>query len=254
IDAGLHDAGLDPERTGHVAGGNNLNNNYFVQNVRAFDQDPESIDPLLGMVFWDTDVLGKIGELLTVKGPNYMVGNACASGNAALISAIDLLRAGRVDTVVVSAATQELDPVALQGWALMDALVWNAFADAPTQASRPFDARRGGFVPGESAGAVVLETLAGARAARESMPSCWAARPPVTRPGCRNQWWTARCGSCAAPCATPASRRSRSTTSMPTAPRPSSPMRRRWTRSSRCSASARPASPSTRPSPCSGIA
>ena len=35
IDAGLHDARLDPERVGHVAGGNNLNNNYFVQNVRA---------------------------------------------------------------------------------------------------------------------------------------------------------------------------------------------------------------------------
>ena len=166
LDAGLHGAALDPERVGHVAGGNNLNNNYFVENVRAFEKDPDGIDPLLGMVFWDTDVLGKIGELLTVKGPNYMVGNACASGNAALISAIDLLRAGRVDTVVVSAATQELDPVALQGWALMDALVWNAFADTPTQASRPFDARRGGFVPGEGAGAVVLETLAGARARR----------------------------------------------------------------------------------------
>jgi 3-oxoacyl-(acyl-carrier-protein) synthase len=164
VDAGLHDTGLDPERVGHVAGGNNLNNNYFVQNVRAFDQDPESIDPLLGMVFWDTDVLGKVGELLAIKGPNYMVGNACASGNAALLCAIDLLRAGRVDTVVVSAATQELDPVALQGWALMNALVWQSFADAPTQASRPFDARRQGFVPGEGAGAVILETLAGARA------------------------------------------------------------------------------------------
>ena len=164
LDAGLHDTRLDPERVGHVGGGNNLNNNYFVENVRAFEKDPDGIDPLLGMVFWDTDVLGKVGELLTIKGPNFMVGNACASGNAALISAVDLLRAGRVDTVVVSAATQELDPVALQGWALMDALVWQSFADTPTQASRPFDARRQGFVPGEGAGAVILETLAGARA------------------------------------------------------------------------------------------
>jgi 3-oxoacyl-(acyl-carrier-protein) synthase len=164
IDAGLHDAGLDPERVGHVAGGNNLNNNYFVQNVRMFDQDPTHIDPFLGMVLWDTDVLGKVGELLTVKGPNFMVGNACASGHAALLCAIDLLRAGRADAVVVSAATQELDPVGLQGWALMDAVVWRSFADDPTRASRPFDARREGFVPGEGAGAVVLETLAGAQA------------------------------------------------------------------------------------------
>ena len=164
IDAGLHDAGLDPERVGHVAGGNNLNNNYFVQNVRAFDQDPKQIDPFLGLVLWDTDVLGKIGELLTIKGPNYMVGNACASGHVALLCAIDLLRAGRADAVVVSAATQELDPVGLQGWALMDAIVWRSFADDPTRASRPFDARREGFVPSEGAGAVILETLAGARA------------------------------------------------------------------------------------------
>jgi 3-oxoacyl-(acyl-carrier-protein) synthase len=164
FDAGLHDAGIDPERLGHVAGGNNLNNNYFMQNVRAFDRDPESIEPLLGLMFCDTDVLAKVGELLTVKGPNFMVGNACASGNVALLCATDLLRAGRVDAVVVSAASQELDPVGLQGWALMDALVWRSFADAPTRASRPFDVRRQGFVPGEGAGAVILETLAGARA------------------------------------------------------------------------------------------
>jgi len=164
VDAGLHGARLDPERLAHVAGGNNLNNRYFVENVRAFYQDPESIDPLLGVAFWDTDVLGKVGQLLTVKGPNFMVGNACASGNVALLCAIDLLRAGRADAVVVSAATQELDPVVLQSWAMMDALVWRSFADDPTRASRPFDARRQGFVPGEGAGAVILETLAGARA------------------------------------------------------------------------------------------
>src|SRR4029450_1422322 len=94
----------------------------------------------------------------------YMVGNACASGNVALLCAIDLLRAGRVGAMVVSAATQELDPVGLQGWPLMDALVWRSFPDDPTRASRPFDVRRQGFVPGEGAGAVILETLAGARA------------------------------------------------------------------------------------------
>src|SRR5580765_7628431 len=254
IDAGLHDAGLAPERVGHVGGGNNLNNNYFVQNVRLFEQDPESIDPLLGVVFWDTDVLGKIGELLTIKGPNYMVGNACASGNAALLCAIDLLRAGRVDTAVVSAATQELDPVALQGWALMNALVWQSFADAPTQASRPFDARRQGFVPGEAPARSSSRPLPERRrATRGSAPRCWAASRPVMRRGCPSRSSTVRSGSCAALCAMRASPRSRSTTSMPTAPRRSSPMRPRSRRSSRSSASMRTASRSTRPSPCSGI-
>ncbi len=164
LDAGLPDARIEPERLTHVFGGNNLNMNYFVQNVLEYDDDPDYIDPLLGVVLWDTDVLGKIGELLTVKGPNYMVGNACSGGNVALLNAADLLRLGRADAAVVTAASQELDPVALQGWAIVDALVWRSFADEPWRASRPWDVRREGFVPAEGAGAVILETLAGARA------------------------------------------------------------------------------------------
>ena len=164
VDAGMPDARIEPERLAHVMGGNTLNLNFFYQNVLEFEQDPEYIDPLLGMVLWDTDVLGKVGELLTVKGPNFMIGNACSGGNVALLQAADLLRAGRVDAAVVSAAAQELDPVGLQGWALVNALVWRGFADEPHRASRPWDVRREGFVPAEGAGAVILETLAGARA------------------------------------------------------------------------------------------
>jgi len=164
VDAGLPDARLDPDRLAHVLAGNNLNMNYFVENTLEFERNPDYIDPLLGVVLWDTDVLGKIGELLTVRGPNFMIGNACSSGNVALLSALDLLRVGRADAVVVSAATQELDPVALQGWAIVNALAWQSFNDEPTRASRPWDVRREGFVPGEGAGAVVLEPLARARA------------------------------------------------------------------------------------------
>jgi malonyl-ACP decarboxylase/3-oxoacyl-[acyl-carrier-protein] synthase-1/3-oxoacyl-[acyl-carrier-protein] synthase II len=55
---------------------------------------------------------------------------------------LDHERAGGADAVVISTATQELDPVVLQGWALMSALVWRSLAEDPTRASRPFDARR----------------------------------------------------------------------------------------------------------------
>jgi 3-oxoacyl-(acyl-carrier-protein) synthase len=164
VDAGLHDARIESERLAHVFGGNTLNLNYFYENVLEFVRDSDYIDPLLGIVVWDTDVLGKVGELLTVKGPNFMIGNACSGGNVALLQAADLLRAGRADAAVVCAASQELDPVGLQGWALVDALVWRSFADEPERASRPWDVRREGFVPGEGAGAVILETYAAARA------------------------------------------------------------------------------------------
>jgi 3-oxoacyl-(acyl-carrier-protein) synthase len=66
VDAGLPGAGLDPERVGHVAGGNNLNNNYFVDFVLALVLFAVSIVTLLGLVLWDTVVLGLVGELLTV--------------------------------------------------------------------------------------------------------------------------------------------------------------------------------------------
>jgi 3-oxoacyl-(acyl-carrier-protein) synthase len=164
VDAGLPDTRLDPNRLAHVLAGNNLNMNYFVKNTLEFERNPDYIDPLLGVVLWDTDVLGKVGELLTIKGPNFMIGNACSSGNVALLSAMDLLRVGRAKMVVVSAATQELDPVALQGWAIVNALAWQSFNDEPTRASRPWDVRREGFVPGEGAAAVVLEPLSHARA------------------------------------------------------------------------------------------
>jgi 3-oxoacyl-(acyl-carrier-protein) synthase len=58
----------------------------------------------------------------------------------------------------------DLDPLLLQGWAIMGAISIQSFNDDPARASRPFDARREGFVPSEGAGAVVLETLARARA------------------------------------------------------------------------------------------
>jgi 3-oxoacyl-(acyl-carrier-protein) synthase len=164
-----HDAALSeaiaPERIGHVLAGHNVNAGYIVQNGLTFYQeDPDYIEPLFGLLCMDTDVLAATSELLTLKGPSFTVGGACASGNVALLAGLDLLRAGRADAVLVTGAPIELEPVALQGWALMDAIAIRSFNDAPERASRPFDARREGFVPSEGAGALVLETWPSARA------------------------------------------------------------------------------------------
>lgn len=164
-----HDSGLAgaiaPERIGHVMAGHNVNAGYIIQNGLTFYQeDPDYIEPLFGLHCMDTDVLAATSELLTLKGPSFTVGGACASGNVALLAAMDLLRAGRADAVLVTGAPIELEPVALQGWALIDAISIRSFNDVPAQASRPFDARREGFVPSEGAGAVMLETWSSARA------------------------------------------------------------------------------------------
>jgi 3-oxoacyl-(acyl-carrier-protein) synthase len=73
-----------------------------------------------------------------------------------------LIRSGRAEAAVVSGAPIELEPVALHGWSLMEAITSREFEGAPEKASRPFDSRRAGFVPSEGAGVVVLESLAGA--------------------------------------------------------------------------------------------
>jgi 3-oxoacyl-(acyl-carrier-protein) synthase len=164
-----HDAGLPhgtpPARIGHALGGHNLNMGYIVENSLTFHHDePDYIEPLFGLLCLDTDVLSATSELLGLKGPIFTVGGACASGNLAVIAAVDLLRAGRADAMLVSAAPIELEPVGLHSWAMLDAISTRSFNDAPERASRPFDARREGFVPSEGAGAFILETLERARA------------------------------------------------------------------------------------------
>lgn len=164
-----HDADLPatiaPERIGHILGGHNLNAGYIVENSLVFHQDePDYIEPLFGLLSLDTDVLSATSELLMLKGPSFTVGGACASSNVALFAAVDLLRGGRADAMLVTGAPIELEPVALHSWALLDAISIRSFNDAPERASRPFDALREGFVPSEGAGALLLETLANARA------------------------------------------------------------------------------------------
>lgn len=162
-DAGLRDAGHDPGRVGHVLGGHNLNAGYGLRNARTFLLgDPEFVDPLYGFLGLDTDVLAVISALLDVRGPALSAGAACASGNVALLAALQLLRSGACDAVLVTGAAMEVDPLWLQAWVILDAVCHRDFQDEPHRASRPFDRRRQGFVPSMGAGAVVLETLASA--------------------------------------------------------------------------------------------
>lgn len=164
VDACLTKGAIPPERCAHILAGHNLNSPYIYANNVTFQQEPEYIDPLYGIMYLDTDVLAVISQILNLRGPAFAVGGACASGNLALLSALDLLRAGRADAAVVTGGAGPLGPVTRQGWAMIGALAIKSFNEEPAAASRPFDERREGFVPSEGAAAVVLETLASAQA------------------------------------------------------------------------------------------
>ena len=164
LDAGLPHPKVQSERVGHILGGTNLNVHYIFDNVLELMGEPDYIDPLFGLFSLDTDVLSVASELVALKGPSFTVGGACASSNLALMSGLDLIRSGRADAVIVTGGAIDLDPTLLQGWAMMDAISVKSFNADPARASRPFDARREGFVPSHGAGAVVLESFKSARA------------------------------------------------------------------------------------------
>jgi 3-oxoacyl-(acyl-carrier-protein) synthase len=184
---------MDPGRLGHVLGGHNLTISYLLENARTFEEEPEFIEPLLGLQAWDTDVLSVTSEVLGVRGPSFLVGGACASSNVAVMTALDLLRSGRADAVLVSGAPMDLSSLLLQACVLIEAVSFRSFNDQPERASRPFDARREGFIPSHGAGALVLETEAhaeqrGARAwATVLGASCASAASRHAKPNFESQ-------------------------------------------------------------------
>jgi 3-oxoacyl-[acyl-carrier-protein] synthase II len=88
--------------------------------------------------------------------------SACASGNEALVWGLDLLRAGRADVVLAGGTEAAIHPLPIAAFASMTAL--STRNEEPTAASRPYDKARDGFVLGEGAGILVLETVTHARA------------------------------------------------------------------------------------------
>jgi len=105
---------------------------------------------------------GYVSIAYGLRGPNVAHVSACASGAHALGEALEWIRRGAADVVLAGGAEAPLAPLGVAGFAAMRAL--STRNDEPARASRPFDRGRDGFVIGEGAGVLVLESLAHARA------------------------------------------------------------------------------------------
>ncbi|PPK88543.1 3-oxoacyl-[acyl-carrier-protein] synthase II [Neolewinella xylanilytica] len=105
---------------------------------------------------------GHISMRYNLRGPSYATVSACASGGHALAAAADDIRLGRADVMVTGGSEAVISKVAIGGFNSMKAL--STRNDDPATASRPYDADRDGFVLGEGAGAIVLESLEHAKA------------------------------------------------------------------------------------------
>jgi len=105
---------------------------------------------------------GQIAIALGAQGPSLCVTTACATGNHSIGEAWRVIRSGEADVVLAGGAEAAITDVGLAGFMVMKAL--SKRNDDPATASRPFDVNRDGFVMGEGAGVLVLESLEHARA------------------------------------------------------------------------------------------
>ena len=100
---------------------------------------------------------GLVSMRFGAKGPNSSVVTACASGNHAIGDAFRIIERGDADVMIAGGAEAIIVPLTIAGFCSMKAM--STRNDEPEKASRPFDAGRDGFVCGEGAGIVVLESL-----------------------------------------------------------------------------------------------
>lgn len=121
------------------------------------ERGPERVSPFLVPMMISDSAPGMLAIRLGVRGPNMALATACASGNNAIGEAFEMIRRGAADVMLAGASEAALVPVAMAGMNVMTAL--STRNDDPQTASRPFDKDRDGFLMGEGAGMLVLESL-----------------------------------------------------------------------------------------------
>jgi len=122
---------------------------------------PHRISPFFVPMMIADIAAGQISMRFQVKGPNYATTSACATSSHAVADAFMLIQRGDADIIFTGGSEAAITPMGVGGFNAMKAL--STRNDAPQKASRPFDAKRDGFVMGEGGGMLILEELEHAR-------------------------------------------------------------------------------------------
>ncbi len=158
-DAGLNKDNINPDRAGVVFGSGIGGIITFQTEVAEFargDGTPRFSPFFIPKMILDI-ASGQISMRHNLRGPNFAVVSACATSTNAIIEAFNLLRLGKADIILSGGSEAVIIEAGVGGFNAMKAM--SERNDDPKTASRPYDKDRDGFVMGEAAGILVLETL-----------------------------------------------------------------------------------------------
>lgn len=154
---------VDKERISVVVAGSNLNSCLELDYIKQFGTDYEYTSASYAIQFMDTNYVGVISEIFQAHGEGFSVGGASASGNMALIQGMRLIQSGVSDIVIVAAPVTALTPFMKQAFINAGAMGGKVYKNQPEEASRPFDQKHEGFIYGEGAGCIILESFNSAK-------------------------------------------------------------------------------------------
>jgi 3-oxoacyl-[acyl-carrier-protein] synthase II len=157
-DAGIDMATEDPDRVGVLIGSGvggiiTITEQYNV----LLEKGPKRVSPFLVPMMLGDMASGQVSMMIGAKGPNFSTVSACATGADSIGEALEMIRRGRADVVIAGGTEAAICEIGVAGFNSCMAL--STRNDDPQGASRPFDSERDGFVLGEGAGVLILESI-----------------------------------------------------------------------------------------------
>jgi len=157
-DANLNIADLDANRIGVLIGsGIGGTGTWEEQHKTLLERGPRRVSPFFVPMLISDMASGMVSILVGAKGPNLGIVTACATGTHAIGEAAAIVSRGDADVMIAGGSEAAITPMAVAGFCAARAL--STRNDEPERASRPFDLNRDGFVMGEGAGTVIVESL-----------------------------------------------------------------------------------------------
>lgn len=157
-DAGIEMTSEDPDRVG-VLIGSGVGGIITIteQHKILLNRGPKRVSPFLVPMMLGDMASGQVSMMIGAKGPNFSTVSACATGTDSIGEALEMIRRGRADVIIAGGTEAAICEIGIAGFNSCMAL--STRNDDPQAASRPFDSGRDGFVLGEGAGLLVLESL-----------------------------------------------------------------------------------------------